>query len=59
VLARTDAESARKETSSAREMAASQAEEGVAAAARAWPRHLLARLKGNYANTYFLIDFGG
>jgi hypothetical protein len=43
VLAQTDAESARKETLLAREMAASQAEEGVAAAAGAWPRHLLAR----------------
>jgi hypothetical protein len=43
VLARTEAESARKETSSAREMAASQAEEDVVAAAGAWPRHLLAR----------------
>jgi hypothetical protein len=42
VLARTDAESARKETSSAREMAASQAEEHVVAVAGAWPRHLLA-----------------
>jgi hypothetical protein len=39
VLARTEAESARKETSSARELAASQAEEDVAAAAEAWPRH--------------------
>jgi hypothetical protein len=43
MLARTEAESARKETSSAREMAASQAEEDVVAAAGAWPRHLLAR----------------
>jgi hypothetical protein len=43
VLARTEAKSARKETSSARELAASQAEEDVAAAAEAWPRHLLAR----------------
>jgi hypothetical protein len=43
VLARTEAESARKETSSAREMAASQAEEDVEAVAGAWPRHLLAR----------------
>jgi hypothetical protein len=43
VLARIEAESARKETSSAREMAAFQAEEDVAAAAGAWPRHLLAR----------------
>jgi hypothetical protein len=43
VLARADAESAQKETSSAREMAASQAEEDVAAAAGAWPRHPLAR----------------
>jgi hypothetical protein len=43
VLARTDVESARKETSSAQEMAASQAEEYVVAAAGAWPRHLLAR----------------
>jgi hypothetical protein len=43
VLARTDAESARKETSSARETAASRAKEGVAAAAGAWPKHLLAR----------------
>jgi hypothetical protein len=43
VLARTEAESARKETSSARELAASQAEEDVAAAAGAWPRHPLAR----------------
>jgi hypothetical protein len=43
VLARTDAESARKETSSAQETAASQAEEGVAAAAGAWPKHLLTR----------------
>jgi hypothetical protein len=40
VLARTDAESARKETSSTWEMAASQAEEDVVAAAGAWPRHL-------------------
>jgi hypothetical protein len=43
VLARTDVESARKETSLAREMVASQAEEDVVAAAGAWPRHLLAR----------------
>jgi hypothetical protein len=43
VLARTEAESARKETSSAQELAASQAEEDVAAAARAWPRHPRAR----------------
>jgi hypothetical protein len=43
VLAWTDAESARKETSSAQEMAAFQAEEGVAAVAGAWPKHLLAR----------------
>jgi hypothetical protein len=43
VLARTDAESARKETSSTREMVASQAKEGVAAAAGAWPKHLLAQ----------------
>jgi hypothetical protein len=43
VLARTDAESAQKESSSTREMAASQAEEDVAAAAGAWPKHLLAR----------------
>jgi hypothetical protein len=43
VLARIEAESARKETSSAREMAASQAEEDVVAAAGVWPRHLLAR----------------
>jgi hypothetical protein len=43
VLPRADEESARKETSSAREMAASQAEEDVAAAAGAWPKHLLAR----------------
>jgi hypothetical protein len=43
VLARTDAESARKETSLAREMAASQAEDDVVVAAGAWPRHLLAR----------------
>jgi hypothetical protein len=43
VLARIEAESAQKETSSGREMAASQAEEDVAAAARAWPRHPLAR----------------
>jgi hypothetical protein len=43
VLARTDTESARKGTSSAQEMAASQAEEGVAAAAGARPKHLLAR----------------
>jgi hypothetical protein len=43
VLARTEAKSARKETSSARELAASQAEEDVAAAAGAWPRHPLAR----------------
>jgi hypothetical protein len=43
VLARTDAELARKETSSAQEMAASQAEEDLVAVARAWPRHLLAR----------------
>jgi hypothetical protein len=43
VLARTDAESARKETSSAQETVASRAEEGVAAAAGAWPKHLLAR----------------
>jgi hypothetical protein len=43
VLAQTDAESARKETSSAWEMAASQAEEDVVAAVGAWPRHLLAR----------------
>jgi hypothetical protein len=43
VLVQTDAESARKETSSARETATSQAEEGVAAAAGAWPRHLLVR----------------
>jgi hypothetical protein len=43
VLARTDAKSTRKETSSAREMAASQAEEDVVAATGAWPRHLLAR----------------
>jgi hypothetical protein len=43
VLARIETESARKETSSARELAASQAEEDVAAAARAWPRHSLAR----------------
>jgi hypothetical protein len=41
VLARTDEESARKETSLAREMAASQAEEDVVAAVGAWPRHLL------------------
>jgi hypothetical protein len=43
VLARTDAESAQKETSLAREMAASQAKEDVVAAAGAWPRHLLVR----------------
>jgi hypothetical protein len=43
VLARTDAESARKETSSAQEKVASQAEEDVVAATGAWPRHLLAR----------------
>jgi hypothetical protein len=43
VLARTEAESARKETSSVREMVASQAEEDVVAVAGAWPRHLLAR----------------
>jgi hypothetical protein len=43
VLVRTEAESARKETSSARELAASQAEEDVAAAAGAWLRHPLAR----------------
>jgi hypothetical protein len=43
VLARIEAESARKETSSARELAASQAEEDVAAAAGAWPRHPRAR----------------
>jgi hypothetical protein len=42
VLARIEAESARKETSSARELAASQAEEDVAAVAGAWPRHPLA-----------------
>jgi hypothetical protein len=42
VLAWIEAESARKETSSARELAASQAEEDVAVAAGAWPRHLLA-----------------
>jgi hypothetical protein len=41
VLARTDAESARKETSSARKTAASWDEEGVAATARACPKHLL------------------
>jgi hypothetical protein len=45
VLAWTDEELARKETSSSWEMAASQAEEDVAAAARAWPRHLLARCR--------------
>jgi hypothetical protein len=43
VLARTDAESARNKTSWAREMAASRAEEGVAATAGAWPKRLLAR----------------
>jgi hypothetical protein len=43
VLARTEAESAREETSLARELAASQAEEDVAAAAGAWPRRPLAR----------------
>jgi hypothetical protein len=43
VLVRTDAESARKETSSAREMAASYAKEDVVAATGVWPRHLLAR----------------
>jgi hypothetical protein len=43
VLARIEAESARKETSSARELAASQTEEDVVAAAEAWPRHPLAR----------------
>jgi hypothetical protein len=43
VLARIEAESARKETLSARELAASQAEEDVAVAAGAWPRHPLAR----------------
>jgi hypothetical protein len=43
VLARIEAESAQKETSSAREVAASQAEEDVAAAAEAWLRHPLAR----------------
>jgi hypothetical protein len=39
VLARTEAESAQKETSSARELVASQAEKDVVAAAGAWPRH--------------------
>jgi hypothetical protein len=43
VLARIEVESARKETLSARELAASQAEEDVAVAAGAWPRHPLAR----------------
>jgi hypothetical protein len=43
VLARIEAESTRKETSSVQELAASQAEEDVAAAAGARPRHLLAR----------------
>jgi hypothetical protein len=42
VLARTEAELARKETLSARELAASQAEEDVVAAAEAWPKHPLA-----------------
>jgi hypothetical protein len=43
VLAQIEAESAWKETSSTRELAASQAKEGVAAAAEAWPRDPLAR----------------
>jgi hypothetical protein len=43
VLAWTDAESARKETSLAQETTASRAEEGVAAAAGAWPKHMLAQ----------------
>jgi hypothetical protein len=39
VWAQTEAESARKEASSAQELVASQAKEDVAAAAGAWPRH--------------------